>query len=232
MPSPGSLVSSRGCAARRSSSAHAAGYGRNIGDQCRRRLRCAADGPVFGAKGDQVSMRRSGGRADEQPVVALVVQRVSNLLTHWPLLLGRPRRRKADTSQACVVVKQRHPVQVDAPPPQISRDRIHRRKPGARQCPIPLGPRRIRLVGEIPGRDGSTLLPAAVGRFGRQIERVAAVRDMSDEEVVDAASVDVELGHATRRACLRAKQRAATRCDSRLPVSHRPDADRRDARSA
>ena len=178
-------------------------------------MRCASSDPVFGTEDDHIAMPRPGGRGHEQRVVAFVVQRVADLLAARPLLLGRSWWREVDSGQPGVVVEKRHLVQIDAPPPQISKDRVGRRKSGTSQSAVPRGPRRIGLVGEVLGPDGGAPLPAAVGRLGWLVERVGAVRDVPDEDVMDAAGVDVESGQSRLRACLRARRRAATRCGSR-----------------
>ena len=155
---------------RRGSGAHAS---RNIDHQRRWRLRRAAGRPMLGTEDDHVSVTRSGGRGDEQRAVTLVVQRVADLLAGRPLLLRGPRWRQADPGQA----RRRRgvpPVQIDAPPPQISRDGTGRRKSGTGQSAIPLGPPRVGLVSEIPRRHGGASLPAAVGRLGRLVEQVGA----------------------------------------------------------
>lgn len=69
------------------------------------------------------------------------------------------------------------------------------RKPGTRQGAVPLRPRRCGLVGEVPRLDGGASLPAAVGGIGRLVERIAAVGDVADEDVVDGARVHVERRH-------------------------------------
>lgn len=65
----------------------------------------------------------------------------------------------------------------------------------AGQGSIPLGPSRRRLVSEIPGHAGAAVLPAAVRRVGRPIERVGFMSDVANEHVVYGVLVDVEGRH-------------------------------------
>lgn len=75
--------------------------------------------------------------------------------------------------------------------PQVSWNGLGGRKSSARQRAVPLGPRRVRFVSEVPRRDGAPLLPPAVGWLGRLVERVRTVRDVTDKDGLDAVGVDV-----------------------------------------
>lgn len=140
-------------------------------------------------------MPRASGRDDEQTVITLIVESAADVLAGRPLCRCGHRRGKADPRQSRITVQQRDPIQVDPPAPQIARDRCGRWESRAGQRAIPLGPRGVGLVGEVPRRNSGAMLPAAVGRLGRFVKGIAALRDVPDEDVMDAAGIDVEGCH-------------------------------------
>lgn len=74
-----------------------------------------------------------------------------------------------------------------------------RRQACTGQGSVPLGPRRRRLIREVPSRDGGAVLPAAVRRVGRPVQRVGAMGNVADEDVMYGVFVDVEGGHLRDR---------------------------------
>ncbi len=135
------------------------------------------------------------GGSDQDRLVALAMKLIADVLARWPLVGGGQRRRQPHATQPFIVVEERDPVQIHAPAPEISRQRVRGWQARSGQGAVPLGPGGRWLIGEIPGRHDPAMLPAAVGRVGRLVERIGVVRDVADEDAADWFFVDVEVGH-------------------------------------
>lgn len=81
------------------SGAHATGHWRSVAHVHGRRLGRAAGDPVSGAENDEVAMRPTGSRHDEECVVARLVERVADVLACSPLLLGGQRWREGQLAR-------------------------------------------------------------------------------------------------------------------------------------
>ena len=139
-----------------------------------------------------------GGR-DEQRGEALAMQSLTDGLKGRPLGARGKWRSKPGARETLVAVQQRDTIKVDAPTPQVSRQRVDRRDARPGQRAIPLRPCRAGFVGEVPSLDQAAALPAPVRRMRRLMQRVRAVRDMPHEHIADRAGIDIESGHLTPR---------------------------------
>ncbi len=66
---------------------------------------------------------------------------------------------------------------------------------GRGESAVPLSPRRVGLVGEVPSFDRASALPASVSRIQWLVERRRSVGSVADIDVVDGADVNVESWH-------------------------------------
>lgn len=158
-------------------------------------MRSTAGEPAITAEDDQVAMRRTGGGGHQERVIAFGVEPVADGLACRPLLGDGEERWKTDSLEALVAVEQGDALEIDAPAPQVPWEGLRGRDAGGGQGAVPLRPGGGRFVSEVEGLDDVAVLPAAVGRVGRLIERVCAVRDVADEDVADGGYIDVEGRH-------------------------------------
>lgn len=96
---------------------HSAWHGWGIGDRQRRRLGYTACDLERGTEDDKVAVTRASRGSDQDPLVAVTVELITDGLERWPLVGGGPRWRQTDSAQTLLVIEQRDILKFHAPPP-------------------------------------------------------------------------------------------------------------------
>jgi hypothetical protein len=157
--------------------------------------RRARDPRACVAEHDDVAVGWTGRRDDQQRRIASPVTGISDVLVARPLARGGVGEREPDALKPRWGVEQRDLFELDAPAPEIAGEHPFRRYCKLGERSVPLSPGRLGRVGEIPAFDHRAMLPAAVSRVGRPIQRIGVVGDVAIEAGVNDAGVHVEPGH-------------------------------------
>jgi hypothetical protein len=172
-------------------------WSRRVANDSRRRngpgVRDALD-PAEEAQDEAVL--RSGGAGSQQTRPPLPPQRLTDRLVRRPGLPPGTRGREAHASQALRgrEIGDLEP-RVDHPPPQVPRHLPVRRDTRLGEVPVPLGPDRGLVAGEVDYLDDRAALPATVGWGTPSGQRVGPVDGVAPPSTLSYGDgVDVE-GH-------------------------------------
>jgi len=177
---------------------------------------------------------RTSGAWGKQPRPPLPPERLAHLLIRRPRLPPRRWRVKPDASES---IGHRQVGDIDtahAVAPYVARKVAHWWNPSLSKMPIPLGPERVRLIGEIQRVDDRAALPAVIARGLRSRTRICIVRHVAQPCAggVDWIDVERQMSDLRRRPATRAPRQPARLCGLCLARSARSASDRPVPRSA
>jgi hypothetical protein len=133
---------------------------------------------------------RRAGRKQSMPT--LVRECFADVLIGRPPLPARSRQRQADTGESIRIAEIGHVERLHLMAPDVAGELVHRWYAALREVAIPLGPKRLLVVGEVEGVDDVAALPAVVARRLRPQAWVGEVRDLTQPCSCRVDRVDVE----------------------------------------
>jgi hypothetical protein len=138
-----------------------------------------------------------GGTGREETQPARSPELFANLLVWWPRLASGAGNYQAHPLQAlCGSEVSDLEPRLDGPPPQVPRHLLGRWNARFGEMPVPLGPDRGLVAGEVQRLDARPMLPATVGGRDASRERVGSVHRVAPPSTLpEGDRVDVE-GHA------------------------------------